>query len=80
MSVRFAPSPTGVFHIGNLRTAWIAQHLAIHLNLSLHIRFEDIDKPRVVATARAQQLNDLKELGINTSRVTDQSVRHAQVS
>ncbi len=60
--VRFAPSPTGNFHVGNLRTAWISYRIAKSLNFPWIVRFEDIDQPRVVATARANQLADLAKL------------------
>ncbi len=62
--VRFAPSPTGKFHVGNLRTAWISHQLAVALNLKWVVRFEDIDQPRVLADARANQLQDLAKLNL----------------
>ncbi len=60
--VRFAPSPTGRFHVGNLRTAWISHKFAKLLNTPWIVRFEDIDLPRVQKDARALQLKDLSEL------------------
>lgn len=62
--VRFAPSPTGRFHIGNLRTAWISLVWARALNTSWVVRIEDIDQPRVLTGAREQQLADMAALGL----------------
>lgn len=62
--VRFAPSPTGNFHVGNLRTAWISHNFSKVLNLPWVVRFEDIDQPRVLAGAREKQSVDLAKLGL----------------
>jgi glutamyl-tRNA synthetase len=62
--VRFAPSPTGRFHVGNLRTAWISWRWARRLGEPWAVRFEDIDRPRVLPGALEQQLADLSELGL----------------
>jgi glutamyl-tRNA synthetase len=62
--VRFAPSPTGHFHLGNLRTAWVSAQLAEALTLPWVVRFEDIDKPRVQPWARTSQFNDMLDLGL----------------
>lgn len=43
---RFAPSPTGSMHIGNLRTAFYAYALAKHDNGEFILRIEDTDKKR----------------------------------
>lgn len=43
---RFAPSPTGSMHIGNLRTAFYAYALAKHNNGDFILRIEDTDKKR----------------------------------
>jgi len=43
---RFAPSPTGSMHIGNLRTAFYAYALAKHSNGDFILRIEDTDKKR----------------------------------
>ncbi len=76
MSVRFAPSPTGRFHIGNLRTAWISHKIACLAGLPWALRFEDIDFPRVVPGAREQQLEDLARLGLVADEMVIQSQRH----
>ncbi|HVK60216.1 MAG TPA: glutamate--tRNA ligase family protein, partial [Bdellovibrionales bacterium] len=71
--VRFAPSPTGRFHIGNLRTAWISYKLSRQLQLPWIVRFEDIDRPRVLAGAQEQQLADMRALGLVPDQVLVQS-------
>ena len=43
---RFAPSPTGSMHIGNLRTAFYAYAMAKHQNGDFILRIEDTDKKR----------------------------------
>jgi glutamyl-tRNA synthetase len=78
MSVRFAPSPTGRFHVGNLRTAWISERLARLAGLPWVVRFEDIDTLRVVAGARETQLADLAALGLVPDEIVIQSARHAR--
>lgn len=76
--VRFAPSPTGRFHVGNLRTAWISWRFAQALRLPWVVRFEDIDRPRVLAGARELQLADMAALGCAPDVVVDQSAFHAR--
>jgi glutamyl-tRNA synthetase len=76
--VRFAPSPTGRFHVGNLRTAWIGAEWARILGEPWVVRFEDIDSPRVVAGAREQQLADLAALGLLPEHVLLQSERRGR--
>lgn len=74
--VRFAPSPTGSFHIGNLRTAWISWKWAQALGEPWLLRFEDIDRPRVVMGALEAQLADLAQLGLVPARVELQTAHH----
>lgn len=62
---RYAPSPTGQLHLGNLRTAllaWLQVRLA---NGTLVLRMEDLDTPRVKAGSAAQLLADLEWLGLD---------------
>lgn len=75
MSVRFAPSPTGVFHVGNWRTAWISREWARVLNRPWIVRFEDIDAPRVLPGALERQLREMKSLGLVPDDVRVQSSR-----
>jgi glutamyl-tRNA synthetase len=76
--VRFAPSPTGRFHIGNLRTAWISQEWARGLGVPWAVRVEDIDRPRVVPGAQEQQLADLAALGLKPDILIIQSELRAR--
>ncbi len=62
---RYAPSPTGELHLGNLRTALIAW---LHARLNdgvFKLRMEDLDQPRVVNGSDAMILRDLETLGID---------------
>lgn len=59
---RFAPSPSGDMHIGNLRTALLAWIWAKQTNRDFVIRVEDIDRVRVGAAER--QLADLVAIGL----------------
>jgi glutamyl-tRNA synthetase len=73
--VRFAPSPTGRFHVGNLRTGWISHRLAQLIREPWAVRFEDIDKIRVIAGADDEQLSDLEKLGCKPDEIVYQSAR-----
>jgi glutamyl/glutaminyl-tRNA synthetase len=61
--VRLAPSPTGPFHLGNMRTAWVALKLSEKLGLKMRVRVEDIDKDRSKVEFRERQLRQLESLG-----------------
>lgn len=61
---RYAPSPTGDLHFGNLRTALLAWILATQSGRDFLIRVEDIDTGRVRADSAARQLADLAALGM----------------
>lgn len=76
MSVRFAPSPTGRFHLGNLRSAWISQWWADRLSLPHLIRFEDIDGPRVLTGAQELQIADMERIGVRATIQQKQSDFH----
>ncbi len=78
LSVRFAPSPTGTFHVGNLRTAWISWEVSRFLGAQWVLRFEDIDGPRVVTGARDRQRADMAALGCVADAETLQSENHAR--
>lgn len=61
---RYAPSPTGALHLGNLRTALIGWALARQSGGRFVLRFEDLDA-RFREPFRALQLADLAALGID---------------
>ena len=60
---RFAPSPTGELHVGNLRTALLAWLFARSTGRRFLLRLEDLD--RVRAGAEAAQLRDLTAVGLD---------------
>lgn len=61
---RFAPSPTGYMHIGNLRTALYAYLIAKKENGILILRIEDTDQARNVPEAVAAIYKGLELAGI----------------
>ena len=61
---RFAPSPTGYMHIGNLRTALYAYLLAKHDGGDFILRIEDTDRERYVDGAVDLIYRTLKETGL----------------
>ncbi|WP_026303790.1 tRNA glutamyl-Q(34) synthetase GluQRS [Jongsikchunia kroppenstedtii] len=63
MNGRYAPSPSGRLHIGNLRTAMLAWLLARSSGRGFLLRFEDLD--RVARGAEDTQLADLAAIGID---------------
>lgn len=62
---RFAPSPTGQLHLGNARTALLAWLDARAAGGAFVMRIEDLDRARVQAGAEAQQLDELRWLGLD---------------
>ena len=61
---RFAPSPTGYMHIGNLRTALYAYLIAKHTGGDFILRVEDTDQKRLVNDAMKIIYDSLEEVGI----------------
>ncbi|MFE5836814.1 tRNA glutamyl-Q(34) synthetase GluQRS [Arthrobacter sp. NPDC056493] len=59
---RFAPSPSGELHVGNLRTAILAWLFARSTGRRFLLRVEDLDRAR--AGAEAAQLRDLAAVGV----------------
>ncbi len=59
---RFAPSPSGELHVGNLRTAILAWLFARSTGRDFLLRVEDLDRAR--AGAEAEQLRDLAAIGV----------------
>jgi glutamyl-tRNA synthetase len=62
---RFAPSPTGTLHVGNLRTALLAWLYARAQGAPFLLRVEDLDTGRVRPHLEAQQLADLAAIGLD---------------
>jgi glutamyl-tRNA synthetase len=64
MRGRFAPSPTGQLHVGNLRTALFAGLSAASQGGELIVRMEDLDPVTSSRRCEAEQLADLGSIGI----------------
>lgn len=62
---RFAPSPTGRLHLGNVRTAIFNWLFARHHGGAFVLRIEDTDLERNVESAEAGLLEDLRWLGLD---------------
>lgn len=62
---RFAPSPTGMLHIGSARTALFNWLYAKHCNGKYLLRIEDTDKERSTDAATKQVIESLEWLGLN---------------
>jgi len=69
---RFAPSPTGFIHVGNIRTALFAWLLAKHENGQFILRIEDTDQKREVAGSIEHIINSLKILGLDYDEGPDE--------
>src|SRR5215210_3801877 len=62
---RFAPSPTGPLHLGNLRTALLAWLFARSAGARFLVRVEDLDRSRVRPSVEEVQLADLRAIGLD---------------
>lgn len=69
--VRYAPSPTGLLHIGNARSALFNYLFARHYDGDFIIRIEDTDTLRNVEGGEESQLKYLKWLGISWNEGPD---------
>jgi glutamyl-tRNA synthetase/nondiscriminating glutamyl-tRNA synthetase len=65
MRVRFAPSPTGHLHVGNVRTALFNWLLARGHDGAFILRIEDTDTARSTAESDAMIIGDLRWLGLD---------------
>jgi glutamyl-tRNA synthetase len=78
MDGRFAPSPTGTLHLGNLRTALLAWLSARSAGSGFLVRMEDLDAGRVRPGLAEEQLADLAAIGLDwDGEVVFQSARTA---
>jgi glutamyl-tRNA synthetase len=62
---RFAPSPSGPLHLGNLRTALLAWLFARSGGSGFVVRIEDLDPARSRPEHEAGQLADLRAIGLD---------------
>jgi glutamyl-tRNA synthetase len=69
--VRYAPSPTGLLHIGNARSALFNYVYARHFDGDFIVRIEDTDVLRNVEGGEASQLNYLSWLGLSWDESPD---------
>ena len=75
---RFAPSPTGPLHLGNLRTALLAWLFARSAGSRFLLRIEDLDPVAAREEIEQRQLDDLAALGLDwDGAVVRQSARTA---
>lgn len=65
MAGRFAPSPTGELHVGNLRTALLAWLAARSTGRGFVVRMEDLDRVTSSPAHATRQLADLGALGLD---------------
>ena len=74
---RFAPSPTGLAHLGNARTALFSFLAARARGGEMLLRLEDTDRSRNTAAAAAALERDLRWLGLDWRETPPQSARAA---
>ncbi|MBR1735047.1 MAG: glutamate--tRNA ligase [Alphaproteobacteria bacterium] len=73
--VRFAPSPTGMLHVGNIKIALLNYIFAKKYNGKLILRIDDTDLERSTKESEKQILDDLEWLGIKYDEFYRQSER-----
>ena len=76
-TVRFAPSPTGFLHLGNVRTALYNAFLALRSGGAFVLRYDDTDAERSEQRFAEAIADDLGWLGVEPARVERQSERLA---
>ncbi|MES2843766.1 MAG: glutamate--tRNA ligase [Pseudomonadota bacterium] len=72
---RFAPSPTGFIHVGNLRTALMNYMIARKSGGTFILRLDDTDQERSKQEYADGIMQDLEWLGLHWDRVEKQSLR-----
>jgi glutamyl-tRNA synthetase len=73
--LRFAPSPTGYLHVGNIRTALFNYLKARKIGAEFILRFDDTDRERSSQHYIDQIKKDLEWLNIHWDRIEQQSLR-----
>ncbi len=74
-TTRFAPSPTGYIHVGNLRTALMNYLIARKAGGTFILRIDDTDAERSKQEYVDGIMQDLDWLGLHWDRVERQSDR-----
>lgn len=77
IKTRFAPSPTGLMHLGNARTALFNAFLAVHDHGEFLLRIEDTDKKRSKNKFFYNLMTDLCWLGIHWNEGPEVGGEHA---
>ena len=77
LTVRFAPSPTGLLHVGNIRLALVNWLVARRVGGTVLLRLDDTDEERSTAAFAAGIERDLTWLGLTWDRQARQSDRLA---
>ncbi len=81
---RFAPSPTGMLHIGGARTAYFNWLFARHHGGTFLLRIEDTDKERSTEDAKRAIIDGLGWLGLthdgDTVFQSKQEARHQEIA
>ena len=72
---RFAPSPSGLLHVGNVRTALLNFLVSKRSNGKFILRIDDTDLERSTDEFAEQIISDLKWLGIKVDEIHKQSER-----
>lgn len=75
IKVRFAPSPTGKLHVGNIRIAMLNYLFAQTQNGKFVLRIDDTDQVRSTKESEELIIKDLKWLGISWDEFYRQSER-----
>ena len=75
IKVRFAPSPTGNLHVGNLRTALVNYLFARREGGHFMLRIDDTDTERSTPEFEASIRADLEWMGMNWDSEDRQSAR-----
>lgn len=78
LKVRFAPSPTGYLHVGNVRTALVNWLFARKSGGHFCLRIDDTDTERSKPEYEAAILEDMRWLGLEWDSTAKQSDRIAQ--
>jgi len=77
VATRFAPSPTGRLHVGNIRTALHNFLFALKGGGEFVLRIDDTDRERSTAEFDQSIREDLEWLGLKADRTVRQSERFA---
>lgn len=62
---RYAPSPTGFVHIGNIYQLYISKSVATKTNGLVYLRIEDTDQERLVENGISRIIEDVKYFGMD---------------